>query len=382
MNICAISFIYPNPDHLVLGSFVHEQLAELAKHNKVHLITRTRNHWSCPDEETIKGVHIHRVDSENQFLFPLKCFMKIITLNGKYHFDVIHSHFTGYLTLFCSFASALIRKPFFITAYGITLDPKSISSLKRAVIRISFFFAKKIISISRYTKELSENYAPKNKHTLITPGIEPSKLKVTINSKEFRRKHKLGNGPLLLSIGGLVWRKGFDISISIMPDIVRKYPDAKLVIIGKGPEEANLKKLTKKLKLEKNVIFWPTWVSDEDLANFYNACDIFILMNITKGEAVQGFGIVYVEANALGKPIIGGEGGGISDATVDKKAGFIINPYDKELLKEKLFILIKNKKLRKKMGDFGKEYALKNHPWEYKAKQLINLYSKFVQGQN
>lgn len=378
MKICAVSYIYPNPDKPILGSFVHEQLVEFAKNNEVHIITRKEPHWKIPDEEVIDEVHVHRVDASSDFLLPLKFFFKLISLNKKRDFDVIHVHFTGFLTMFCGFASVLLKKPFFITTYGISLDPKSVSFFKRIVIRLSFLMARRVISISKYTKKLCENYAPKRKHALITPGITLSKLKPTISGKDFRKKHKLGNGPLLLSIGGLVWRKGFDVTISALPNIVAKYPNLKLVIIGRGTEEKKLKRLTKDLKLQKNVIFWPTWVSEQDLANFYNACDIFILMNITEGVAVQGFGIVYVEANAMGKPIIGGEGGGIRDAVIDNKTGFVIDSKDKKLIEQRLLQLIESKKLRNRMGKAGKKYALRTHLWENKIEQMMELYSKYT----
>jgi len=378
MNICVTSYLYPNPDKPILGSYIYEQLTELANHNNVHIITRKERHWNCPAEELVDKVHIHRIDAENKLLFPILCFIEIISLHRKYHFDVVHAHFTGYLTFFCSLASLLIRRPFFITTYGLTLDPKSISIFKRIMIRLSFFFAKKIISISRYTKKLSENYAPKKKHVLITPGITLSKLKVTMSSKNFRKKHRFGKGPMLLSVGGVVWRKGHDVIISVLPDIVSKHKDLKYVIIGKGGAKENLKKQVKRLGLDENVIFWPTWVPDKELANFYNASDIFILMSRTEGAAVEGFGIVYVEANALGKPVIGGKGGGTPDAVDDGKSGFLIDPSDVEEVKKKLILLINDKKLRAKIGEYGKQYAIKNHLWEYKAKQLMQVYSKFA----
>ena len=72
MNICHISYIYPNPENPVLGSFVQEQLAELAKSHKVYLITRGKREWNSPVEETAGGVCIYRIMSKNSFVFNLK----------------------------------------------------------------------------------------------------------------------------------------------------------------------------------------------------------------------------------------------------------------------------------------------------------------------
>ena len=377
MKICAVSYLFPNPDKPILGSYVKEQLEELAKNHEVNIITIGKPHWKVPKEEFIDKIHIHRIIA-NKFYFPIKCFLKLIELDKKYSFDVLHAHFTGYLTLMAGLAAKIRKKPFFITTYGLSLDPKAVSFFKRITIRWCFKLAKKIISISHYTKSLSENYAPKEKHIVITPGITLSRLRVTTSEKKFRKKNKLENRILLLSVGGLVWRKGHDTIISVLPSIVKKYPSLNYIIIGKGAEEKNLKNQVKDLSLEKNVIFWPRWSSDEELANFYNAIDIFVLMSRTRGVAVEGFGIVYVEANALGKPVIGGKGGGTIDAVANGKSGFLINPDDKEELKNKLILLIKNKKLRQKMGKYGREYTRKNHLWKYKVEQILKVYNEFT----
>jgi phosphatidylinositol alpha-1,6-mannosyltransferase len=376
MNILVISYIYPNPEKPILGSFVERQLAELAKHHNVHVITRGKSEW--PKNETVQGVFVHRIVSDSPLLFQLKYFVKIIKLNKKFHFDVLHSHFTGLLTVVCGIASKVIRKPFFVTAYGLGLDPFTASFFRKVSIKLSFKLAKKIINISKYTKDLSEHYAPKKKNIVITYGIIPSRLKATVNTKKFREKNKLGKGIVLLSVANLTRRKGIDIIISVLPDIVKKYPDLKYILVGKGEEEKELKGLVRRLNLTKNVIFWPTWVPDKDLANFYNVSDIFILMSRGEGQAVEGFGIVYVEASALGKPVIGGKSGGTSDSVVDGKTGFLIDPENTELIKSKLFLLIKNKGLRKKIGTYAKKYVRENHLQKNKTSQLVKLYSKFI----
>ncbi|MDP7244812.1 MAG: glycosyltransferase family 4 protein [Flavobacteriales bacterium] len=377
MNLCYISYIYPNPEKPILGSFVEEQLAELSKNHNVHIITKGKSCWKCPEEEIVKGIHVHRLIAENPFVFNLQCFIKIISLNNKFSFDVIHSHFLGFLTVICGLTSKIIRKPFFVTAYGLGLDPTTASFLRKLSIKLSFKFAKKVINISHYTKSLSEYYAPKKKQVIITPGITLSKLKVTSNAKSFRKKWNLGNNIIILSVANLVWRKGIDIIMSVLPDIIKHHPHLKYVIIGKGQEKSNLKRLVKKYKLTKNVIF-VGWVSDENLANFYNVSDIFVLMSRTKGAAVEGFGIVYAEAGAFGKPVIGGKSGGTSDVVIDGKTGFLIEPENKRLLKEKLLLLVENKNLRRQIGTHAKKYIYETHLWKYKVSQIIKLYSKFI----
>ena len=374
MNILTISYIYPNPDKPILGSFVERQVTELAKHHNVHVITRGKRHW--PKNETVKGVSIHRIVSGNPVIFSLKCLMKILNLNKKIHFDVVHSHFTGLLTIVCGIASKIIGKPFFVTAYGLGLDPSAASFFRKISIKLPFNSAKKIINISRFTKNLSEHYTPKGKNVIITYGVTESRLKVTVSAKKFREKLKLGNGIILLTVANLTSRKGIDTIISVLPDIVKKYPNLRYIIIGKGEEENKLKNLVEHLCLTKNVIFWPTWVSDKDLANFYNASDIFILMSRSEGQAVEGFGIVYLEAGMFGKAVVAADAGGIRDAVVDGETGLIAKDEDVDDIANKILLLLDDSERRHKIGKAGKEYA-KKHDWKYISQEFIDKYKKY-----
>ena len=91
MNILTISYIYPNPEKMILGSFVERQVTGLAKHHNVHVITRGKRQW--PKNETVQGVSVHRIISGNPFFFSLKCFMKILNLNKKFRFVQQHIKF-------------------------------------------------------------------------------------------------------------------------------------------------------------------------------------------------------------------------------------------------------------------------------------------------
>ena len=110
-----------------------------------------------------------------------------------------------------------------------------------------------------------------------------------------------------------------------------------------------------------------------DLANFYNMCDIFILMSRDLKYTIESFGIAYIEASYFGKPVIAGLSGGTEDAVVDGKTGFLVRSDDTGNLFKKIALLIKDKKLREKLGRAGRKRVIQGFFWKHNAKKLIKL---------
>ena len=350
-------------ENKTLGLFIHEQAKEFVRQgHEVHVIT------TGAINEVLDGVHVYRINPTG-LIFSIKCYKKIIELDRKIDFDVIHSHFTGFLTYMANLAANRIRKPFVLTAYGIGLLPGKANFFSKLSLRKG----RTIICISRYTEGLVKNLT-KSKTLVINPGIDLSKLKLTKNETVFKRESGLENKRVLLSVSDLIKRKGIDTILEALPNVIRKFPDLIYLIIGRGPEEKALKDLAKRLGIDRNVRFLG-YVTDRELANYYACCDIFVLMSKTIKEraAVEGFGIVYVEASYFEKPVIGGKSGGTSDAVIEGKTGFLIEPKDKKELTEKIVLLLENEKLRKRLGKQGKKHALDLN-WSNNVKKTIELY--------
>ena len=145
--------------------------------------------------------------------------------------------------------------------------------------------------------------------------------------------------------------------------------------MGTGREKPRLKKLVSDYKLESNVIFCG-YVSDEMLPEYYNLCDIFILLNrqTTSDRSLsgdyEGFGIVFLEASACAKPVIAGNYGGIYDAIEKNKSGFIVDSTDINKVTGSIKILLTNESKSKNIGNYGYNRAVKNFTWENIATNL------------
>jgi len=381
MKICILSPIYPKNSDKRLGIFVHEQAKYIARLNhEVHVIAK--GDVADKEFEVREGVNVHRICLQGKsiisnFVFAVLTLNKLITLNRELDFDVIHSHFVGALTALQGIAAKLLKKPYFITIHGIGMLTEN--KLNQSLIRFDFWLASKVICVSNYVAKLASKYTTRSKIDVVNNGVDPEKLKLTINKHDFKKKLGLRNEKILLSVAGLVKRKGIDVVIQALPDVIKQYPDLKYFVIGRGAEKNNLYEMAKSRGLLKNIIFID-YVSNEELASFYNLCDVFILMSRTlkKEEGIEGFGIAYIEASYFGKPVIGGKSGGTSDSIVDEVTGFRVEPENNKEIARKILLLLKNDKLRKKLSRAG-AYRVKNQfLWSHSAQKLVRIYTSLI----
>ena len=134
--------------------------------------------------------------------------------------------------------------------------------------------------------------------------------------------------------------------------------------MGQGPDEQRIKDLAKAYDLE-NEVFFTGPVPDKELRLHYSICDIYIMPNREDPpEDVEGFGIVFIEANASEKPVIGGNSGGVIDSIVDGKTGFLVNPLDEDEIAEKIQWLLQNRQGAEEMGKTGRKRAIALFSWE------------------
>jgi len=376
MKILIVSYVYPNKDDPRLGLFVHEQAKELVNQgHKVYVLTSGS---SADKKEDVDGAIIYRLGTPkilSGMFFNFRAFIRILSL--KDDIDVIHLHFIGLSSFFCGIVSKIVKAPLVATAHGIDVCPTN--ALHKLLIRFYLLFPKKIMAVSKFTYELAAANTDKKKLIVVNNGVDLRKLKVIEKADAFKSRQGLKNKKIILSVGGLVERKGQDTVIKALPDVIKEAPNLVYLIIGKGSEEKNLKALVNSLNLQNNVKFLG-YVNNKDIVNYFNVCDIFVLMSRTIKEkgGIEGFGIVFIEASALGKPVIGGKSGGTGDAIVDGVTGFRIEPDNVEELKSRLILLLKDEKLRKKMGNEGRKIVLKKFLWKHNVEKTVNVYEDVI----
>ena len=207
----------------------------------------------------------------------------------------------------------------------------------------------------------------------INPGVDMARFKPAARNEELVRKYHLEGKLVILTVGRLVPRKGHQSALRAFMRVSEEFPNAHYLIAGTGPEEARLKHIVKENRLEGRVTF-VGFVTAECLPELYNLCDFLLLANREEADGdVEGFGMVFLEANAAGKAVIGGRNGGAVEAVQDGVTGLLVNPDDELELVAALRQLLSDSELRDRLGKAGLQRARSEFHWRSKALELRDV---------
>ena len=224
-------------------------------------------------------------------------------------------------TPIANFLKILLGIPYYTIAHGIEAwnieNHRLITALKNA---------DKILAVSNYTRDRlinEQNLNPDN--ILVLPNtFDHQKFKVAAKPDYLLQRHHLKRDTkIILTVARLSTSeqyKGFDQIIRSLPQIIIETPNIHYVLVGKGDDRARIENLVKGLQLE-NYVTLAGFIPEKELCDYYNLCDVFAMPS--KGE---GFGIVYLEALACGKPTIGGNQDGAIDALCNGELGILVDP--------------------------------------------------------
>jgi len=282
--------------------------------------------------------------------------------------DVIHSLLEPY-SYISYLLSLLTGKKYFITVHGTYgVLPYNFPFYKKYFHKKSFENAEKIICVSNYTRKRMEEFGLSN-------------LEVINNGINFKNFSKLEVLPLenredaIVSVGALKQRKGYHISISAFAEVLKVFGNIKYYIVGDQSDINyfnSLKKLVSDLNIEKSVVFLQS-ISDDELLGLYGKSKLFVLTSVNEGAHFEGFGLVYLEANARGLPVIGSLDSGAEDAIRDGETGFLVPQNGVSAVTKAVIKILENKNLTITMKENSQKWA-KDHNWKRVIDNYINLY--------
>ena len=237
--------------------------------------------------------------------------------------------------------------------------------------------ADKIITNSPYvTREFIDFGIDKEKIIEIVPAVNAEIFSPAGKPENLVEKYDLRGKKILLTVSRLAKRKGHENVLYAIKEVIRKFPNISYVIVGKGTEEVNLRSIADRLGIKEHIVF-AGFIPDNDLPDFYNLCDIFVMPNIEvydSTDSIEGFGIVFIEANACGKPVIGGRSGGVVDgAIIDGVNGLLVDPANINEIGEKIILLLRDEELSKRLGAAGRARVEKDFQWIERADVIRNL---------
>ena len=397
MKVLTISHMYPSTFNEVSGIFVHEQIKALKEKGvKVKVVSpvpwipfpinKVSKKWEkysmIPEFTNWDGVQVWYpryltfpkalffASSGKRMYWGIKNLVK--KLYRDFKFDLIHAHVTlpdGYTAM--ELAQDL-DIPFVVTIHGadlyITIKKNTgcLYALKQVFKR-----ADRIILVSNELKKILSNYFEvSDKLLVIGNGIPINKIytcKDNIDPSNNKNK-----GFMLLSVSCLIERKGIDYNLRALSKLINKYPELRYIIVGDGIEKDKLRELAKELGVYERVEF-TGMLSHDDVLKYMKEADIFSLPSWN-----EAFGVVYIEAMACGKPVIGCEGEGLKDFVRNFETGLLVKPKDVDSLAEAMDFLLTNPDKAKEIGERGRKLVLDNYTWEKNAEKTIRVYQEVL----
>jgi phosphatidylinositol alpha-1,6-mannosyltransferase len=230
--------------------------------------------------------------------------------------------------------------------------------------------------VSRYTRSrFSSAFGPMAVLEHLPSGVDSQMFRPdTAAREEIRRRHGLGDRPVVVCVSRLVPRKGQDVLIRALPTIRAQVPDAALLIVGGGPHRRALESLAESEGVADHVVITGS-VPWAELPAHYNAGDVFAMPCRTRGRGldVEGLGIVYLEASATGLPVVAGRSGGAPETVRDGVTGNVVDGRSAEEVAEAVGALLADPSQAAKMGQAGREWVSRAWRWEDLAGRLATL---------
>ncbi len=344
----------------------------------VHIVTA-----AVPDAEKIDRTHpnrIHRIGLKRVWwLKPeslgmyLKMLGQSLRLASRHGFDAVHGARALPEGLVAWIMARLLRKPLVVYCHGEELTTWGRGRKFRAMLWV-YRHADANIANSEYTlEEMVRLGVRRESITLIYPGVDMERFRPDMPCADLKRAIGLKAGQkLILSVGRLVRRKGFDQVIRALPELVAKGIDAHYAIIGIGEDWNLLGDLARELGVAERVHLLGH-VSPEDLPRWYNACDVFIMANREINGDTEGFGMVFLEAAACGKPAIAGTAGGTGAAVLDGVTGFRVDGTKVEAITAALSAILSDPALAERLARAGQRRAGDEFSWDAVAEKTRAL---------
>ena len=309
----------------------------------------------------------------------LKNLSRIYPLIKKINPDLIYGSVCDSVVMPLGFIiSKLIGKKFICSAHGTDFLVRTRLSLKTYYLK----GIDKIIVSSNTNKELimKINHLEEDQLIVIPYALFLQDHEIKQNITQIRNElHINPKNFILISVGRHAPRKNFQLVIKAMKFLIKTYPYAniKYFLIGSGKNTEKLKNMTENLGLNNEVIFLGS-INDAMKKKYLKASNIFIMPSLATRKSIEGFGIVYLEANYFKLPVIGTISGGIIEAIEDHKSGLLIKPNDLNGLIDAIVYLYENEEERKKMGEYGHNRVINKYNWEFLADEYIRVFENVI----
>jgi len=193
-----------------------------------------------------------------------------------------------------------------------------------------------------------------------------------------QRVHRRGEPIKVLTVGRFVEKKGIEYALRAVATVARKHPDLEYCIVGDGPLRGPLEDLIAELNLADTVRL-VGWQAESALQRLYDEASIFLLSSVTAQNGDQeGMGLVILEAQAVGLPVLSTQHDGIPEAVVDGQSAFLVPERDVDALADRLTYLIEHPDIWPHMAQVGRAHVEDQYDIEVLNDRLAAIYREVV----
>lgn len=263
--------------------------------------------------------------------------------------------------------------PYIVCTYGMEIHTWLNSSrTKKQLVQVLTDADRVLVINNQMQKELVDLGISASAMTKLHPGLPDEALAVPDEDRiaEIKKKYEI-KGRYVFTLARLVPRKGIDDLIHAFAELEQTtYGDVQLVIAGNGPEAQELQKIADREYIRP--LFLGT-IPDEDIAPLMAGASIFALTPKDIDGDVEGFGIVYLEAQAAGTPILATKTGGVPEAMQEGKTATLVTPKNIKEISAALTKMLSNPVETKNMGTAGRIFVAEHFSATTQAKTLVKI---------
>jgi len=251
------------------------------------------------------------------------------------------------------------------------------TATRKMITRWAFEKANGVICVSEFTKkQMDKSGINVDKTSVIPNGADPDLFYILpANEVEsFRSRLGFTDAKLILTVGNVTERKGQDVVIRALPEVIKEIPNAHYMIVGLPTRKKEMQDLARQLGVSEHVHFFER-VNNDELIRFFNSCDVFAMTSkMTADGDFEGYGIAVVESALCGKPSVVSGNSGLSEAVLDGETSFVVPENDESATAKAIIQILKNEEFRKQMGEKARHYAITQQTWP----KRIALYDQFL----
>ena len=387
------STLYPSSVRPLHGVFVETRLRELLKTGRVQTrvvapvpwFPSTNERWGrygrfarTPAKEVHNGIEVlhprypllPKVGMTTapllMALAALSCVQGVI--DEGFDFDVIDAHYYYPDGVAAALLARYFRKPLAITARGSDLNLLPEYTLPRKMIQWAAGRANASIGVSAALTDVLRAWGvPQNRLHVMRNGVD---LERFVPQADAVRKLGIEGAPVLISVGNLVELKGHHLAIAAMPAVLKRYPNARLLIVGEGGERTRLEMQATALSIADHVTLVGT-IPNEQMASWYSVADALIL-----ASSREGWANVLLEAMACGTPVVATRICGTPEVVTADAAGLLVDRRDAESIADGVLKLLSSPRDRASVRRYAEGFG-----WAQTTQAQLELFGRLASPQ-